>query len=288
VTHHNQREKSFIYEYDFTIQEREYTMSTFYPTNDSHRISLLRTALESHRRDQAVVHTYLTATIGETLESQAAQLEAAVQAIAQATATHQQAVAMTEVAVEAIQAQVRYTWNTVRWQVRWQGVSPAVLPYYHLRTQRTPLPKNRVDWLALADRLLLGDADAVEAGYESAIDPVALPAARAALQTALDDLNGAKQHLHSARQTGRGVRRSSDRLIRHTIGDLRHALRDQSSTDQQQIMRTYGVRFQRTSTPIADGQEQEIVALDSRSLAPTKQTGVVGWQLQPVTETTAG
>jgi hypothetical protein len=131
----------------------------------------------------------------------------------------------------------------------------------------------------MADRLVLGDGAAVEAGYASAIDPVALPATSAALQIALDNLNGAKQRLHNARQTGRVVRRQSDRLIRHTIGDLRHALRDQSPTDQQQIMRTYGVRFQRTSAPTVGGQE--IPAPDSRSLAPTQETGVVGWQLQP-------
>ncbi len=254
-------------------------MTILHPTNDSHRISLLRTALESHLRGQTAGRTYLAEATADALDSQATQLEATVQTIAQAQAAHQQALAQTAAAVEVLQGQVRHTWNTVRWQVRWQGVSPAVLPYYHLRARRIPRLQNRAAWLEMADRLVQGDQAAVEAGYASAIDPVALPAARDALQAALDDLNETKQQLHSARQTGRAVRRSSDRLIRHLVGDLRHALRDQSATDQQQIMRTYGVHFQRTFTQPVDEQAQP--ASVSRSVAPRHQAEVAGWQLQP-------
>lgn len=254
-------------------------MTVLHPTNDSDRISLLRTALESHLRGQTASHTYLAEATADALGSQAAQLEAAVQTIAQAQATHQQALATAKAAVVAIQAQVRHTWDTVRTRVRWRGISPAVLPYYHLRARRIPRLQNRAAWLEMADRLVQGDQAAMEAGYASAIDPVALPAARDALQAALDDLNEAKQQLHSARQTGRAVRRSSDRLIRHLVGDLRHALRDHSATDQQQIMRTYGVHFRRSSTQPVDEQAQPPSV--SRSAAPRQQAAVAGWQLQP-------
>lgn len=103
-------------------------MTILHPTNDSHRISLLRTALESHLRGQTAGRTYLVEATADALDSQATQLETTVQTIAQAQAAHQQALAQTAAAVEVLQGQVRHTWNTVRWQVRWQGVSPRFCP----------------------------------------------------------------------------------------------------------------------------------------------------------------
>ena len=119
-----------------------------------------------------------------------------------------------------------------------------------------------------------GDAAAIQAGYPAAADTPALTTARDALASALDGLNGAKQTLHTAQQELISLRRRSDLAIRHLNGDLRYALRDRPATAQQQIMRTYGVRFQRTSTP------EEQPRSFARSLT-SAQTAVQGWQLQP-------
>ena len=95
--------------------------------------------------------------------------------------------------------------------------------------------------------------------------------------SALDAINAAAQSLHSARQNGRRLRSQVDRLARHLSGDLRYALRDASPTDQQQIMRTYGVRFQRTATQRP--AETSTPSTTNRSIQTT-QAGIMGWQLQ--------
>ncbi|MBX3052987.1 MAG: hypothetical protein KF753_16005 [Caldilineaceae bacterium] len=244
-------------------------MTTVLPRNDSDRLSLLRTAISSHSRDQAAGRAYLSPTTAAALEPLAAEFEAAIAGIAQAQANQQQTLAAGDTALAELQAQVRHTWNTVRWRVRWQDVSPSVLAYYHLRPRHTRIPHNRAAWLELAQRLLAGDAAAVADGYASAVDGPALQGASAELAAALDAINAAKQSLHSARQHGNRLRRQVNRLLRHLNGDLRHALRDASVTDQQQIMRTYGMRFRRTPG--------EATAAMPRSLASAP---IMGWQLQ--------
>ena len=245
-------------------------MATSIPTTDSERIVNLRTALESNLRDQSAGHPYLAATTVAELEALTAPLEAAVHNMAQATAKHRAALAASAEAITSLQAQVRHIWTTVRWRVRWQGASPAVLAYYHLPAQRTPYPKSRGGWLELAERLIQGDAAAIQAGYPSAADTPALTAARDALASALNALNGAKQTLQTAQQELISLRRSSDQTIRHLNGDLRYALRDRSTTAQQQIMRTYAVRFRRIAA------EQTVAVPRSLAAVP-----VLGWHLQP-------
>ncbi len=245
-------------------------MATTIPTTDSDRIVSLRTALESNLRDQAAGHPYLAAPTVVNLEALASPLEAAVHNMAQATARHRAALAAATDALASLQAQVRHVWTTVRWRVRWQGTSPAVLAYYHLPARSTPYPKSRGGWLELGERLLQGDAAAIQAGYPSAADTPALTEARDALASALDTLNGAKQELHTAQQELVSLRRSSDRAIRHLNGDLRYALRDRPATAQQQIMRTYGVRFQRSAVDHTVAAPRSLDALS-----------VLGWHLPP-------
>jgi hypothetical protein len=245
-------------------------MTTALPINDSDRLSLLRSAASSHSRDQAAGRPCLSPATIEALSPLTAEFEAAIAGIAQAQANHQQALAAGDSALTALQAQVRHTWNSVHWRVRWQGVAPAVLAYYHLRPRHTPTLQGRAAWLEMADRLLAGDAGAVVDGYASAVDGPALQSARTELASALDAINAAAHSLHSARQNGRRLRSQVDRLARHLSGDLRHALRDASPTDQQQIMRTYGVRFRRASA--------EPALATPRALASAP---VMGWQLQP-------
>ncbi len=245
-------------------------MATSIPTTDSERIVSLRTALKSNLRDQAAGHPYLAASTMADLEALASQLEAAVHIMAQATAKHRAALAASADAIASLQAHVRHIWTTVRWRVRWQGASPVLLPYYHLPAHRTPYPKSRGGWLELAERLLQGDAAAIQAGYPAAADTPAFTQARDALAHALDALNGAKQTLHTAQQEMNSLRSRSDRTIRHLNGDLRYALRDRPATAQQQIMRTYGVRFQRTAV------DQTVAAPRSLAALP-----VLGWHLQP-------
>lgn len=246
-------------------------MSVVRPTHDWGRITLLRTALESSRRDEAAGRTYLTPTVRDALEAQAAQLETASLAVAQAEAEQKQALAAADAAVEAIQAQVRQSWSTLRWRVRWQSLTPAVLPYYQLRPNQTPKPPNRVGWLELAEQLILGDAAAQAAGFASAIDPIALPGARNGLQAALEQVNRSQERLHSLRLQLRSVRGQSDRVIRHLLGDLRHALREENAASQQQIMRTYGARFRRLRQSHSDEGGDNLPL----------QGEVMGWQLQP-------
>lgn len=244
-------------------------MATTTPTTDSERLVNLRTALESNLRDQSAGHPYLAATTVAELEAITPQLGAAVHNMAQSTATHRAALTASAEAITALQAQVRQVWSTVRWRVRWQGTHPAVLAYYHLPTHRTPYPKSRGGWLELAERLLQGDAAAILAGYPSAADTPALTEARDALASALDALNAAKLTLHTTQQYLISLRRRSDGAIRHLNGDLRYALRDRSATDQQQIMRTYGVRFRR------------LAAAPPPAARGLTSPPVLGWQLQP-------
>ena len=253
----------------YLFKKGNYPMATSIPTTDSERIVSLRTALESNLRDQTAGHPYLAAATVAELEALCAPLEAAVHNMAQATARHRAALAASADAITALQAQVRHIWTTVRWRVRWQGTPPAVLAYYHLPTHRTPYPKRRDGWLELAERLLQGDAAAIQAGYPSAADTPALSAARDALASALDALNAAKQTQQTAQEALISLRRRSDGAIRHLNGDLRYALRDRSATAQQQIMRTYGVRFRR------------IAAAPTTAARGLASPPVLGWHLQP-------
>ena len=223
------------------------TAGVQYPTNDADRLTFLRTALAVAQQDQSLGRPRLHMDTLAELASQAQAFDTARQEVIQAKAAHAQARATADTANRILQAQVRQVWSTVNWRVRWKGVSNQSRTFYGLpQDGPTPFPTNRSGWLAVAEQILIGDPQAVEAGFESAVDAAALQPLHDQAQTTVEAVAATKQDLRLAQKQLAALRRSVDQLVRRIVQDLRYALRDEARSLQREIMRTYGIRFERS------------------------------------------
>ncbi len=246
------------------------TRVILYPTNDTDRLAFLRTALAVAQQDQSLGRPRLHMETMTNLASQLQAFDTARQDVIQAKAAYGQARIAADSANRALQAKVRQVWSTVNWRVRWQGVSSQVRTFYGLpQDGPTPFPTSRAGWLAVAEQILAGDPQAVEAGFESAMDAGAFQPVLDQAQTALDALAGAKQDLRLAQKQLATLRRSVDRLTRRIAQDLRYALRDEAASLQREIMRTYGIRFERNPGEAED----DTLILDASGSSRDMTTG---------------
>ena len=177
------------------------------------------------------------------------------QAVRQAEAERRDAMVAADATLVPLMMAVRNLRLLLRRQVRQGTLAPGILSFYAIPlTGRVSDPHRRADWLALAEQLLAGHAQALAAGYPAAVDPAALEAATAAMRGTLDRLQQADAALQELRAGRTTLRDRAFQLSDEVLSELRFRLRNKPRPYVRQILRAYGlVASRRQGEEMVDG-----------------------------------
>ncbi|MCB0106591.1 MAG: hypothetical protein KDE53_11800, partial [Caldilineaceae bacterium] len=124
---------------------------------------------------------------------------------------------------------------------------------------RYPHPQR--EWLALAERLLAGDDQALQAGYPGWPARAALEMATAAMRSALERVQRADSNVRAARQNRAALHSRAKRLCSDVVSELRFRLRHQPRAHVRQVLHAHGLALGERRTETAqltteqDGRE---------------------------------
>jgi len=212
------------------------------PQSDSERLTLLRRAYTTASEDAG--NAYLSAETLARIQAQADALEAALDAVFQAKAQQAVAVARAEASADTLTFLTQTARRTLRLGAGHNRIPVAALGYYGLPVEgRLPQPRRRSDWLALAERLLAGDVQAQVAGLPALPNREEIEAAYNTHEADETAVNQAKITLIAARRVLQSARQAATEQIAGLVRELRFKLATLPSTNQRDIMRTYGLRF---------------------------------------------
>lgn len=212
------------------------------PTSDAERLTFLEQVLIAVQDTSTALLP--TATIQNIRERTIVFAEARHSMI-EARAKQREATATATKAVRLLNEYIHQIWQTVTIQVRWQQLSPTVLTYYQLQVDGSGPGRNSdANWIDIAKRMVTGAEQAATAGFTvNLVDMASLQGALEQAQTALAAVTVARNNLVQAQQQMHEQRQTISSLIRHTVSDLRYALRDEAPIQRRQRMRAYGIRF---------------------------------------------
>ena len=156
--------------------------------------------------------------------------------------------------------EVRNLRMQIRRQVR-QGMLPSALfTFYEIpRTGAVRYPHPQREWLALAERLLAGDDQALQAGYPGWPARAALEMATAAMRSALERVQRADSNVRAARQNRTALHSRAKRLCSDVVSELRFRLRHQPRAHVRQVLHAHGLALgeRRTETAQLTTEQDE-------------------------------
>jgi len=247
------------------------------PSNDIQRLTFLTRTAETGPDDIAAGNAYVSQ---ETLDAVAAlvpQFEVAARGVSAKLGARSKEVRERAVAIEQVKMYTRDMWEVIKRRARRLNQPAGVLQFYQLPISGV-LPKltTQGDWLAMANRVVQGDADAVAAGYPPALDPSAadLAAVLKATKSEVKDVAMADRAYDKAQEAVAVLRPQVDELIADVIAELRFTLRKKDAPSQRRMMRTYGARFRYLAGEPVD--PDDVVEGEEESGTP-KQTGDIGF-----------
>lgn len=231
------------------------------PGGDGARVSMLQAVVTADARDreggQALLPPELITEITELLPA----FGAANQAVSRAKAGQRAAVLAANTAQDALRRQIRGVWTAVQNRVAWQQASPVLYSYYGLSSSgvRPDIRGGRPRLLTVAQELVDGDAEAAAAGFGSMLaDSGFAPALETARQR-FADVAARKAALQTAQRERKSLRAHANRLCADVPAQLRTALRRLAPSDQQNVMRGYGVRFRQEPGQPPQTTESQVV-----------------------------
>ena len=230
------------------------------PRNDDARLAFLEQSVAQAAQDEASGRFYLNPVTVTAAQSFIPNFKAAQLTRHMREAEKKLAVQNAAGAVVKLQEHMRDTWSNVLRRVRREELAAAVMSYYELPASgRFPKLTNRGEIVAVAERMVQGDAAAQAAGYPAMSNPSA-----AELQASLDTAVAAMAQrvtiytaFDEARQALAALRQQADRLIDDIADELRFALRREDAAYRRSVMRTYGAQFSRSETDQSDLPPEE-------------------------------
>lgn len=251
-----------------------------FPISDGERLTLLQAAIQAESQGQAEGVRQLQAQTLTALQECADGFAAALAESSRTKAAKHKASQALNRALDELKIEIRTLWADVRRDVRSGRQPTALLLLYHLPLSgKAKFPTSRPGWLDLGRRLVLGDAQAVEAGHPSARNAPALRAAYEDANAAATVHSQAALIARQAQAEKLHQRRRASHLCRALARELRLVLLGWDRTAQTQEMRRYGIRFvEESTTGPADS---------SRSLSSAAEAEVAGWEVSAGEEPTA-
>ncbi len=113
---------------------------------------------------------------------------------------------------------------------------------------RNPKLTQQSDLIATSYSIVIGDANAVAAGYAPMLNPSAkeVAALMEKAQTELGAVGSADHQYNKLQKRLQVLRKPANELIREISAQLRFALRNNSRSNQRRIMRQYGFEYRQT------------------------------------------
>ncbi len=216
------------------------------PKRDTARLTFLRTAAQSAALDYANQIEYISVDTFHELGAFLPQFDEAFLDVAATFGELDREVVERDEALESLKLVLDDLWEVIRRRVRRRDEPVGVLRFYYLEPDGTePQPENLEGWFDLVEKIIAGDAEAAEAGYDTAVCPSA-----AELQIALDkarreaaDVVPADEAHSRAQVAIDAMRAQADELIEDVLEELAFHLRKEEPASQRRVMRSYGARF---------------------------------------------
>ncbi len=216
------------------------------PTTDSERLAFLRTAAQSAALDYANQVQYISLDTFHALQDFLPIFDEAFLDVAATFGELDREEMERDEALGTLKLYLEDIWEVIRRRVYRNDEPAGVLRFYYLDVDGTePKPETIEEWLELAEKVIAGDAEAVQAGYEAAVCPSA-----AELQKVLDkarreasEVAPADEAHNRAQAAIDAMRAQADELIEDVLEDLSFHLRKEEPASQRRIMRGYGVKF---------------------------------------------
>ena len=237
------------------------------PRNDISRLACLQHAYTAAQQDvvqtgdpSVITYELLSPETVNALKAILPQFETAYNNVAAKLGLRAKEVEESEAALDELKTYLRDLWEVMRRRVHRRHEPVAVLNFYRLTADgHLPSLKNRQEWLAMAEAVIQGDAEAVAAGYEAAFNP-STAELQAILETArqeVADIDLADKAHDQAQEALALLRPQADEIIQEVIDELRFALRKQDAPSQRRIMRRYGARFHYLPDETPDADEPD-------------------------------
>lgn len=216
------------------------------PQTDSERLTFLRTAVQSTALDYANQIEYISLDTFHALQDFLPLFDEAFLDVAATFGNLDREEMERDEALEILRLYLDDLWEVVRRRVYRNDEPMGVLRFYYLEPDGTePEPETIEEWFDLAEKVIAGDAEAVEAGYETAVCPSA-----AELQKVLADARREASEVapadeaHDRAQAAiDAMRAQADELVEDVLEELSFHLRKEEPASQRRIMRGYGVKF---------------------------------------------
>ena len=216
------------------------------PRNDSARLTFLKTAAVTAAKDIVAGNNFITQTTVSAITAFAPQMQEKLNIISLKLSGREKEVREKNEAADEVSGCVRDMWEVVKRRVRRSKQPAEVLTYYQLPLSgETPRLSTPDEWIAMGQQLVVGDAQAVAAGYPAMVNPSAadLNVLVQAAQSEKDDVAIADREYDQAQEALAVLRVQADDLIGEVMAQLRYVLRRLDASSQRRIMRTYGAEF---------------------------------------------
>jgi hypothetical protein len=230
------------------------------PTNDEARLGFHKRALVTAASDKEAGKSYLSEETINNLTEFIPVFEAAIKKINDSLSKRTVEVHEGSEALEHMKTVIRDFWEVIRRRVNRMEQPAGVLTYYELPLSGiTPRLTNIEQWFVMADKIIDGDARAVDAGYPAMENPDAeeLKEARDKALAERRDIPIADRVYDDAQAEVEGLRPRAIELIEDVMADLRHSLRKLDEPSQRRIMRSYGATFKYNNGEPEDEEIQE-------------------------------
>ena len=235
------------------------------PNSDTTRITFMSKAVETAETAQVGGTIRIPADILTQVTAHYAVFETAVKAAQSALEDRKEETAESTAAMDKLKMYTSHMWTAVYHRALREGQSARILGYYQLNSDGTqPTLTNRRQRLLMGKALIVGDAEAVAAGYA----PIGFPSA-AELQVVYDaaaaqvkDVPQADAAYDEAQTAVADLRPEADRLIKEVRDAIVYSTRNMDTASQRRVLRNHGARYYYLpDEKVDDGDETAVFEL---------------------------
>lgn len=217
-----------------------------FPCNDVDRYNFLSTTVAKAESDATAGDAYVSQETIELAKSVVLPMKKVMERLSESAARRAKKEEKRNKALQMVEIYLRDLWIGIRNRVNREELPTSLLTFYGLPLSGL-LPKttSAATIIPLAELVIAGDAQAVEAGYEPMINPSAaeLQAKVILAKSEVEDAVGASRMVNFNEEEMATLRAKADETVREIVAELRFYLRRRDETIQRRIMRNYGVRF---------------------------------------------
>ncbi|MCB8946220.1 MAG: hypothetical protein H6658_20945 [Ardenticatenaceae bacterium] len=230
------------------------------PHSDIGRLTFLRTAAQTATKDHLNGLVYITPDTLRELNEFLNIFDLAFLKVSAAVGERSREVEESEAAMAELKEVLDDLWEVLRRRVRRHNEPAGVLRFYGLDVDgQPPSLDDHEDWLELAEQVIVGDGQAVGAGFATAVCP-SVAELQAALESArkeLADVTPAERELDRAQTAVLSLRQQADNLILDIIEELRFHTRKEDPASQRHLLRTYGANYRYQPGEVRDLDDVE-------------------------------